>query len=76
MPVDADVNDGEAAELSLEPEVTVCLVVSGVGAFVWLDCLACAAVEMVVDVGGAVVLSVLPEASSVVVVSDVDCAFS
>ncbi len=49
---------------------------SGVGAFVWLDCLACAAVEMVVDVGGAVVLSVLPEASSVVVVSDVDCAFS
>ncbi len=49
---------------------------SGVGAFVWLDCLACAAVEMVVDVGGAVVLSVLPEASSVVAVSDVDDAIS
>ncbi len=76
VPVDADVNDGGAAELSLEPEVTVCLAVSGVGAFVWLDCLACAAVEMVVDVGGAVVLSDLPEVPSVVVVSDFDDVIS
>ncbi|MBO9497479.1 hypothetical protein J7438_25830 [Thalassotalea sp. G20_0] len=50
VPVDADVNDGEAAELSLEPEVTVCLAVSGVDVVVWLDCLVCAAVEMVVEV--------------------------
>ncbi len=70
VPVDADVNDGGAAELSLEPEITVCLAVSGFVVVVRLDCLVCAAVEMVVELGGVVVLSDLTEVPSVVVVSD------
>ncbi len=71
VPVDAGVNDVEAAELSLEPEVTVCVVVSRVGLAVWLDCRVCAPIE---EVGSAVVLSDMPELSSVLVVSEVDDA--
>ncbi|MBO9497680.1 hypothetical protein J7438_26880, partial [Thalassotalea sp. G20_0] len=64
MPVDADVIDEEAAELSLEPGITVCLAVPG-GADCF-DCLACAAVDPSVEVGEAVVLSDIPELPSAV----------
>ncbi|WP_257296358.1 hypothetical protein [Endozoicomonas sp. YOMI1] len=72
VPVDAGVIDEEeAAELSLEAEITDCLAVSGVVCF---DCLACAAVEMIVEVGDGVVLSEMRGSPPAAVVADDNAA--
>lgn len=74
VPVDAGVIDEEeAAELSLEAEITDCLAVSGV--VVCFDCLAsCAAVEMIVEVGDGVVLSEMRGSPPAAVVADDNAA--